>query len=299
MSRIKQLISLVALLVASGSLFADPTAFKANFDKMNQNVANYLGNNMPFINSLGMNDATGAKYGFPFFAVGISGSVGFLPNLTSELASGVNKSVVDTSKLPVSMDFLPIPYGPTIFGRVGIPGIDLDVGLKVGMPVDLTVQDFSLKNTAFGGELRYSILSQGLTPGISVAAGFDYMDGSLTYSDTGSYGSYSVDYKTQSSWSLVNYHVTARGGYDVLFLSLLGGLQFYVPTGDLTTKTTGTFNSGANSLNSKFDGDLGSLRVKGIAGLFFRLPLTRLGAMYEIEMNGGAMAFSFSAQLVF
>lgn len=277
---------------------ATPAEFEAEFKKMNQGIADYLAKQMPFLNSLGLNDATGAKYGFPFFAVGVSGGVGILPNPLNSLGN-INTSIVDTKKLPIGYDVLPVPNNPTLFGRVGIPFLDFDLGIKVGLPIEFSLDKFSYKSTSFGGELRYSILTQGVLPGISVAAGFDYMDANLTYSYNGSFGAYTANFKTENHWHLINYHFTGRVGYDIAFLSLLGGLQLYIPTGEVETKTTGSFNNGANSLNSTVKGDVSGLRARLLAGAYLRIPLSRIGFQFDIEPQSKSMGLSLTAQLVF
>ncbi|MCS6983607.1 MAG: hypothetical protein NZM25_00580 [Leptospiraceae bacterium] len=294
----KWFIGLAVLLNATVALLAaTPSEFQNEFKKMNEAISKYFSEKQPFINSLGLHDATGAKYGFPFFAVGVTGGLAILPNPAEDL--NVNKNIVNTDKLPIKYDVLPLPYNPTIFGRVGIPGVDLDIGVKVGLPVNLGVEKFSYKSTSFGGELRYSILTQGITPGLSIAAGFDYLDSTLSYSYSGNFGAYNVDFKTENHSHLINYHLTGRVGYDILFLSLLAGLQLYLPTGEVETKTTGTFHNGAYSLNSLVKSEAEGIRAKLIGGLYFRLPLSRIGFQFDYEPQSEAMGLSLSAQLVF
>lgn len=294
-------IAATVTAAATGSLAAQTA--EGQITKLNENIAGYMSDNIPFLASLGLNDATGSSTGFPFITAGITGGLALFDDPTGTLNSGLAESV-NISNMPIAGGSLPMVYSPSAFGRVGIPGTSFDVGIKFGFPVDITYENVTLKNTSFGGDLRYSLMEQGLLlPGVSFAAGFDYSSGEISYSDSAQYGTYdgtnplNVKYTSKAEWGITNLNATAKVGYDILFLSMMGGLQVYTPIGSSKVTYTGTINGTSKTIES--ESDASGLKAKMMLGLYFRLPLTRIGAQYDREFNSGASAISGVAQFVF
>lgn len=290
-------ILVLGMIAMTNPVMANPQAMEA----INKNVSTFLANQLPFMNSLGMTDATaGQSTGIiPLYvSVGVSGGLGFFNNpaatLTSNLPAGTS-----TDKLPVNSDSLLIVNNPAIFGRLGIPGTDFDIGVKIGMPIDITWKNVGFKNQTFGADVRYTIIQPGLVmPGISLAAGFDRMSGSLKYSYNGSMGSFTGNYTSGSSWKINNTHLTARVGYDLFIVSALAGLQVYRGFGDISTTFNGTITPGGSNIADQ-KVSVSGWHSKFFLGLFLKLPFVRLGAMYDREFSDGTSAVSFVAQAVF
>ena len=301
MNRIKKiLITTVAASMLTGS-YGSLMASTTEMQQVNKNVSNLLAEQLPFMNSLGMTDATsGQSTGIiPIWVtVGLTGSIGFLNDTGSTLGSNLATST-NVAALPVTSGSVPMLSTYGVFGRVGIPGTDLDIGVKIGLPVDFSISGVGLKNHSFGGDVRYTILQPGIIlPGISVAAGFDRMNGDLTYSYNGALGGFNANYTSTAKWGITNLHATVRAGYDILFLSFLGGLQAYRGFGDVTTSFAGSVGGVSTSIADQVTSASG-IKAKFFVGAFFRLPLIRIGAMYDREFNSGASSVSFVAQGVF
>ncbi len=303
----KSLISLLlTALLAGGPLSASTTDGITQVSTINNQVSSYLANRMPFVNTLGWNDATAASTKLLFVTVGVSGGFAFLDSpsvVTENLSSGVS-----TTGVPINLSSLPLPYSPTVFGRVGLPILaDLDFGLKWGIPIDITAKNMAYKNNSLGGEVRYSVLKQGLLlPGLSIGSGFDWSKGELAYSYNGSLGTlngqaFSTDFAQKSEWSLTNVHANVRVGMNILLFSIVGGLQVYAPFGDVDTTSTGsvTVGSATESLNVTGSSNTPGVRAKSMLGLFLRLPFFRLGGQWDFDFHNKISAISASVQFVF
>ncbi len=295
-------VSLVFTVLASGVFSATP---ETEMQKMTGNIAGSLADKVAFLNTLGLNDSTAAAKGFPFFSVGVSAGLGLLENPAANLNANLAPSV-NTDAVPLDIAYLPLPYSPTIFARVGIPGVSkLDVAAKYGLPLDLSAKGVSFKYATYGGEIRYSFLQQTFViPGISLAAGVDHSSGEISWEQaSASYGSVegtpiNVAYKMNNEWSITSPYISAKAGINLLIFSLVGGVSAYFPMGDVTSTYSGTVNSVAASY--KETGELPSFRAKALAGLYWiPIPFFRLGFQYDYEFQTSNMAVAFTTQFVF
>lgn len=272
---------------------------------MTGNISDSLAGKLVFLNTLGLNDSTAAAKKFPFISLGVSAGIGLIDNPAAGLNDNLDASF-STKDVPLNLSYLPIPYSPTIFGRLGIPFVsNLDVAMKYGMPLNLSAKGIAFKYNTIGGEVRYSFLKQTfVVPGISVAAGVDHSSGELTWEQqSASFGTVAgipvtSNYKLKNEWSLTSPYISAKTGINILFFSLVGGVSAYFPMGSVDS----TFDGDINSVNYSFkeSGSLPSVRAKALAGLYWiPIPFFRLGFQYDYEFSTSNMAIAFTTQFVF
>lgn len=299
----KKILSLAVALLSAYSIHALP---QDDIKQVGDNLSQYLINELSFVNTLGMAErkADNSK----LFSIGVAGGLGLISSPGSDLEDGL--SGVDLGDLPVNAGIagsLPIVYSPTVFGRVTIPTTKFEVGAKLGVPVNLKYDDVSFKNTNFSADARYIVLGSSLIhPSLSVGAGFDYMSGTLSYSDKANYGSLYGDYDMDIDWTQVNYKASVKSHYSFLFFSVIGGLEAYIPTGKAQSTVTGSVgtNSGdATDVGTLTGGEMtpeDRFEAKLTAGFFLKpIPMIGAGVTYDHALTGKGKAVSFSAQFAF
>lgn len=296
------IVSLLSIFNFSYTLASTP---EAQMQKMTGNISDSLAAKLAFLNTLGLNDSTAAAKKFPFVSIGVSAGLGLLENPASGINDGLDSSF-STDEVPLDISYLPLPYSPTIFARVGIPFVsNLDIAAKYGLPLNLSAKGVSFKYNTIGGEIRYSLLKQTFViPGLSFAAGVDHSSGELTWDQENTSFGYvnstpvTTSYKLKNEWSITSPYVSAKTGINLLIFSLVGGVSAYFPMGNVDS----TFTGDINSVNYTFkeSGSLPSFRAKALAGLYWiPIPFFRLGFQYDYEFETANMAIAFTTQFVF
>jgi hypothetical protein len=181
------LIVVLLLLVAFGA-FAQFSL--QEYQNAFQSFTNGVANSLPFNTTIGLNwsDAyIGQLIALPpHFGVGItlgattipiSAIQGVLTAFNIDLASDPNLSFLTTTGVPIP--------AYTVDARIGGFILPFDIGVKIGyIPPDAIAKmgfSFDANYLLIGADLRYALLEdKGFLPGISIGAGFNYMNGSIS-----------------------------------------------------------------------------------------------------------------------
>jgi hypothetical protein len=311
----KKISILFLLITLSTSLFAqdyDLDDVKSAF----QTFADETANALPLAANMGLNWNDAYSGSFPHFGLGITGGAVLLPLAAFE--EMYNLTGEDISSFPDTG--IPLPMY-AIDGRIGLPILPMDIGLKIGV-LDPSVfgedSDFSAGFLLIGFDARWALLKdKGLMPDVSIGAGYTRMNGNisvpvatqtvdissvesgligsnLTLSDSRmmfEWGSNIFDLKAQVSKKLLLLNVSAGAGYSYGVSSAGGGLTASTVSidGNEIDSTDITAIEDATGLTLASDGitvmsenNGGSFRLFGGVGLNLFLLKLDFGVLYGL-----------------
>lgn len=180
----KILITLFLLCFLLAGAFAQVTynEMESSFSQFSNDVSESL----PFASTIGLQWSDAYVGGFPHFGVGLSVGAVTIPEAAfTSLASTLGFSL--PSELTSLGIGVPLP-GYTIDGRLGLPILPFDVGIKFGfIPPDATKNTaFSVDYTLAGIDLRMPVVKQNLLlPAVSLGVGFNYLSSTVSTTASG------------------------------------------------------------------------------------------------------------------
>jgi len=248
--------------------------------------------------------------GFPHLELG--GSVGALAT-TLDVGFLDEIKNIDTTGIESLPDYLPVPLG-LAHARLGIyPGfsfagtkaMSVDLGFKYGGIPDITMDEFSLKNTVWGADARIGLLrGEGAWPDLTMSIGYDSVKGNIKLSTEMedetkyTYGGMTYTGKTTTTLSLdTDWDISSIGGTFLLGKNLL----FVTPWIGVSIRTnSGTATTGVESTTelevagkkesktwsveeSARAQDLIKWQTRYIAGLEFNIFVLRFGVQAEYD----------------
>lgn len=283
---------------------------------------------LPMMGGMGLNWNDAYTGGFPRFGVGVTGGAVIIPIAAFE---DVYELTGDDSLEDLSSIGIPMPMY-TVDGRIGIPVLPMDVGIKVGIINSSMVElsGVSLGYTMFGGDVRWAILEgNALLPKLSVGLGYTYLKGEVVVpvpdqtvdvSSTGAgndlviddsdmlfdWNVNMVDLKVQASKKLLILNLSAGLGYSYGTTSAGGGITNGTVSLDGTTLTDADIQTiedatgvsvGNKGILIDAKNNAGSLRVFGGVGLNIPIVKIDLGLNYAIPAQ--TMGISGNARIQF
>ena len=111
---------------------------------------------------------------------GLGADAGFTTIPTGSLQPLFDAMGVSLPAYATAMGGLPLPVY-TINGRIGGFLLPFDIGLKLGYMPTLTVSNLGVNYFLAGADLRYALLQDGITPGLSVGFGVNYIQANVSY----------------------------------------------------------------------------------------------------------------------
>ncbi len=111
---------------------------------------------------------------------GLGADAGFTTIPTGSLQPLFDAMGVSLPAYATAMGGLPLPVY-TINGRIGGFLLPFDIGLKLGYMPTLTVSNLGVNYLLAGADLRYALLQDGITPGLSVGFGVNYIQANVSY----------------------------------------------------------------------------------------------------------------------
>jgi len=255
--------------------------------------------------------------GFPHLEPG--GSAGALAT-TLDLGFLDNLVNIDTTGIESLPSYLPLPL-LLAHARLGIyPGfsfagtkaMSVDLGFKYGGIPDITMDEFSLKNTVWGTDVRIGLLrGEGFWPDLTMSIGYDSVKGNMELSteitDETKYKYNEVEYtgKTTTTlsldtdWDIYSIGGTFLLGKNLLFMTPWIGVGIRTNSGTATTGVKSTTEleiadvtkSKTWSVEEKARAqDLIKWQTRYIAGLEFNIFFLRFG--FQAEYDGSDIAGS-------
>ncbi len=254
----KRILSIVVLLMLSGYLYSD------NFDTMTNDLSGVLKESAEKISGemkkhMGFFTGSGNitpvnTSGFPGLKFGVGAGL-MLNNVffivaqnPDYLKATESKNEGEIANLSKAMSVFPIPYNE-IYGKIGIPLIPLDVGLRLGyMPrIEFGSQDARVgaDQFHFGVEGRY-LLFKDPTGIIAVdsrlSVDFDYgnvlLSGKATqeaYADSTLIGTNETVATMSYSWGGTSIGLKVVGGVNFFIGNLYGGVGLNLNLGEVNT----------------------------------------------------------------
>ncbi|NNM67254.1 MAG: hypothetical protein HKM06_04480 [Spirochaetales bacterium] len=145
-------------------------------------LADKAGEALPSASSMGLDwsDAwIGSLVGIPpHFGLGLS--TGFTTIPTDALQPLFNAMGNALPSYATALGGVPLPMY-TVNARIGGFLLPFDVGLKLGYMPTMTVSNLGLNYLMAGGDIRYALLQDGITPGLSLGFGVNYIQANLSY----------------------------------------------------------------------------------------------------------------------
>ena len=284
---------------------------------------------LPLMTTLGLNWNDAYTGGFPHFGLGVTMGAVIIPLDAFEDIMDVVGAGGDLDALS-SVGGVPLPMY-TVDGRIGIPILPIDVGVKVGL-LDtrdlMDSADFFADYKMFGFDVRYAVMEDNLLlPDISVGIGYTYLNGSISMPISGSdqevtfatgdvvalsesemlfdWTANVLDFKAQASKKLLMLNLSAGLGYSYGFSNAGGGIK----AGDVTLNDAPTNNDELAALTElagvtvntdgvlvNSDNNGGSFRVFGGAGLNLFLLKIDFGLVYGLGSDTLGMSTNFRVQ---
>jgi len=313
----KRFLILILMAALSSSLFVfgqayDITEIEDSFKAFSEDTASAL----PLAANMGLNWNDAYSGGFPHFGVGITGGAVLLPiDAFADLYELSGNGSLDQ----FSAAGLPLPVY-TFDGRVGLPVLPMDVGLKFGVisPDMMKIDDFKMGYKMVGFDARWALIKdKGIMPDVSVGAGYTWLSGDisvpaptqsidisgdtpwseLTLSDSDvffKWNSNVLDFKAQVSKKLLILNVSGGMGYSYGFSTAGGGISSGTVQVDGMTISdvqieqikdlTGvTVDTSGIDVMSKNNG--GSFRLFGGVGMNLFILKIDLGLLYGMPSN--------------
>jgi hypothetical protein len=173
------LILLILMTALSFATAITYTEMKDDFQAFSDDMAGAL----PFASTLGLNWSNAYLGNFPHFGVGLTTGFVSLPlesfqAVTESMGLDIPSEITD---LGIGM---PLP-AYTVDGRLAIPILPVDVGVKVGYLNPDWIESLSggvvgVDYLLLGGDVRYGLVKEGiLLPAVSVGVGYNYMKGGI------------------------------------------------------------------------------------------------------------------------
>ncbi len=282
---------------------------------------------LPMMAGMGLNWNDAYMGMFPRFGVGLTTGAVFIPMKAFE---DVYDLTGDDTLDDMPGIGIPMPMY-SIDGRIGVPILPMDVGLKVGVLNPRDMMDITMSYSMFGGDIRYAVIEGNpLLPELSVGVGYTHMSGSisapiddqtmdisgyasgaigneLVVSDTDMLFDWSAnvfDFKVQASKKLLLLNLSAGMGYSYGLTSAGGGITNGTVSVDNVTITdaqidqledlTGvSIDDEGVLVNSDVNG--GALRLFGGVGLNFPLVKVDFGLNYGLAT--GTMGLTSNVRL--
>jgi len=319
------------ILVLVFALFLSTKVFAADFDIMTNDIKDILNKATEIVSSemkkhMGFYTGSGNVFpantsGFPGIKFGIGGGVvltsGFFnllnnPAFLSPDTSSLNVGMIDDLSSVAAGFFFPYNM---LYGKIGIPGIDLDVGLRVGYfprvefggKVEETSYKIGYDSFHFGLEGRYLIFKDPtgiIKVDARLSGDFDYgnvlLGGGYTtpaYVNNTVIGTNENTLSFNYQWGGSSIGLKVVGGLNIpLVGSIFAGLGCNLNLGAVKTTmgleskfipTTGPEISYKLDSSSEKAYDLFDLRLMVGLNLFF------INLAYEYNIMNGDMAFTF------
>jgi len=248
----KRLLIVLALALATGSLFAqipDFNAFKGDV----QTFASSIAASLPLESSVGLDWSDSYIGQFPHFGIGLTVGGATIPfSAVKTLVTDFGGSVSGFSSF--QSIGVPVP-AYTLDVRIGGFVLPFDIGLKFGYLPEGAFSTSSVKADYLlvGGDVRYGLVKEaGLIPAISVGLGYTYMRGNVS--------------------------VPTNAGSVTLG-----------PVSGLPSGGTHTFTFQSPTLNFFWNTNVIDARVQVSKNLFIITPYVGLGAAYGISQAGGGL----------
>lgn len=323
------LILLVLAILTAGAYAQDYTA--SDLTGSFKDFSDQMAETLPLASTIGLNWNDASLAGFPHFGLGLTVGTVVIPDKAfSSLISQLGLTEID--KVTGTIGGMPIPVY-SIDGRIGIPFLPMDVGVKVGVipeqMKDAIPSDFDLNYTMIGADVRYRILKDNLLlPELSFGVGYTRLSGSISLpgpssqtidiTSTGAGNTLEVsssdivfdweanvfDFKLQASKKLLILNLSAGLGYTYGLSSAGGGFDADITVDGLPLTAAQQqaldaldIDAEADSLSIMSDANGGTLRAFGGVGLQIAVVKLDLGVVYG--MSNGTLGASANVRVQF
>ncbi|MEJ5284490.1 MAG: hypothetical protein WHS77_05505 [Brevinematales bacterium] len=255
----RRILVILSLLVFAGYVYSSDFDVMTNdlsgvLKKSAEKISGEMKKHMGFFTGSG-NITPVNTSGFPGFKFGLGGGLMLNSVFFQVMANPAYLDASDSKNegglgdLSKAMAIFPIPYNE-VYGKIGIPLLPLDVGLRLGYMPRLEFGDTEAKVGAdqfhFGVEGRYLIFKDPtgiLKVDSRLSIDFDY--GNVLLSGTTSQAAYANDTvigtnkvtATMSySWGGSSIGLKIIGAADLMFVSIFGGIGLNLNIGEVNTK---------------------------------------------------------------
>ncbi len=182
MRRLRSLAVLTAVLLAGNSTLSAASFDFSTLTGSISTLADKAGAALPSASALGLDWSDswiGSLVGVPpHFGLGLS--AGFTTIPTGSLQPIFDAMGQQLPTYATTLGGVPLPMY-TINGRVGGFLLPFDIGFKLGYMPTLTVSNMGVDYLLAGADLRYALLQDGITPGLSVGFGVNYIQADVSY----------------------------------------------------------------------------------------------------------------------
>ncbi|NNM55374.1 MAG: hypothetical protein HKM05_11740 [Spirochaetales bacterium] len=182
MRRLRSLAVLTAVLLAGNSTLSAALPDFSTLTGSISTLADKAGAALPSASALGLDWSDswiGSLVGVPpHFGLGLS--AGFTTIPTGSLQPIFDAMGQQLPSYATALGGVPLPMY-TINGRIGGFLLPFDIGLKLGYMPTLTVSNMGVDYLLAGADLRYALLQDGITPGLSVGFGVNYIQADVSY----------------------------------------------------------------------------------------------------------------------
>ena len=246
---------------------------------------------LPMMAGMGLNWNDAYMGMFPRFGVGLTTGAVFIPMKAFE---DVYDLTGDDTLDDMPGIGIPMPMY-SIDGRIGIPILPMDVGLKVGVLNPRDILDITVNYSMFGGDVRYAVLEGNpLFPELSVGVGYTHMSGAISAPipaqtmDISGYAGGAIgnelvvsDSDMLFDWSANVFDFKVQASKKLLLLNLSAGLGYSY---GITTAGGGITN-GSVSVDNVTITDEQIDQLEDLTGV----SIDKEGVMISSDVNGGAL----------
>ncbi len=231
-------------------------------------ISEYFSKNLGFVASGGRAEPTASLPEGTIIPINLAISINMGGNFIGKVSSIIEEQDVFKDYSITTDSRLPFLEGPSIYGRIGMNFIPVEIGFKYQIPVSSPsfIEDktgFSFENEGWGIDIRVPLAGLGLVlASVDLAVGFAYnrMTGSMSIkksslenkgSISGTYGTFTINNLVMTSnWKINNYNPYIRLGAKIIIVRAYIELGLNLNEGETTTTLTGDYSSTAGATTS-------------------------------------------------